>query len=179
MLILEATETEKGLLLFKAYDRFHAELKASKERERLMKLREEKLKNLIKWKQTRIMGGLHHITEAYDSYLETELNESEKFGFKRTLHIRQNKKKVSDSLVVNEIWEHETDEENDQKTISRSPEKSIKSKKIRSIDLNLVDLGNYVADKEIVNSVSSGETLMQVAPQTYHLSLIGPKKTYN
>ena len=61
------------------------------------------------------MGGLHHITEAYDSYLETELNESEKFGFKRTLLIKQ-QKKISDSLVVDEVWEHESEDEADQKS---------------------------------------------------------------
>ena len=47
-LAVEAKEIEKGLKLFKPFYRFHANLKAEKEKERLMKMREEKLKNLLR-----------------------------------------------------------------------------------------------------------------------------------
>ena len=141
-----------------------------------MKLREEKLKNLLKWKQTRIMGGLHHITEAYDSYLETEFNESEKIGAKRTLLVKQHKK-ISDSLVVDEVWEHESEDENQQKSTFQSPEKQREHKKNLSIDFNVGDTEHCQKEPAENKSISSGETLMQVAQQqAYHLSLIVPKK---
>jgi hypothetical protein len=105
------------------------------------------------------MGGLHHITEAYDSYLETELNESEKFGFKRTLIIKQ-QKKVSNSLIVNEVWEHETEDEADQKSLTKEDEVSPNSKKKLSINFNVGEQVQSEIHLEKDNSVSSGETLM-------------------
>ena len=153
-----------------------------------------KAKKLKKWKQMpEEYGGLRHVTEAQDSYLETSRSEDDKLkkGVRKT-HFRP-VKRISESLIVPEKWEieleseasmikedYKDDEEVEDETGGNTPKNKTECyspQRKKKLSMDLPHQGEHDFTPMIHNtSVSSGETQMQTGAGNnthhhYHQSL--------